>query len=300
MAPVENTRSALLLVVGTAAFTLSDVFMKLLATELPLMQTIALRGVLVTAGFLAIAAPGGALSVRLARGDAVLVGLRAAAEVATAFFFLTALAHLPLANLTAILQALPLTVTLAAALFLGEPVGWRRLTAVLVGLAGVMLIVRPGPEGFSLHALYGLASVVCITFRDIATRRLSPAVPSLLVALVTAAGVTLAAAAAAAVAGDWVAPTPADAAMILAAAVAVFAGYLSSVMAMRRAELGFLSPFRYIGLVWALVLGLVVFGDWPDRVTLLGAAIVVATGLYTFHRERARAAAAAAAALPQG
>ncbi len=296
MALIDNTRSALLLVAGTAAFTLSDVFMKLLATELPLMQTVALRGVLVTAGFLAIAAPSGALSVRLARGDAVLVALRAVAEVATAFFFLTALAHLPLANLTAILQALPLTVTLAAAVFLGEPVGWRRLTAVLVGLAGVMLIVRPGPEGFSLHALYGLASVVCITFRDIATRRLSAAVPSLLVALVTAGSVTLAAAAAA-VAGEWVDPTPAAAGMILGAAVAVFAGYLLSVMAMRRAELGFLSPFRYTGLVWALALGLVVFGDWPDALTLLGAAIVVATGLYTFHRERARAAAASA---PQG
>lgn len=297
MTAIDNTRGALLMVAATAAFTVSDALMKLLAAELPVLQAIALRGVPATACFVAVALRAGVQRVRLSRTDARLVGIRALADMATTFFFLTALAHMPLADLTAMLQALPLTVPLAAAVFLGEPLGWRRLTAILAGFAGVMLIVRPGPGGLDLYALYGLASVVCITLRDIVTRRLSPAVPSLLAALVSVGAVTLAAAASGLVTGDWVALSPRAALWVAGSAAAIFAGYLCSVMAMRRGELGFVSPFRYTGLVWALMLGLAVFGDWPDGLTMAGAAIVVATGLYTLHRERVRHRAAAA---PQG
>ncbi|MCC6304427.1 MAG: DMT family transporter [Rhodobacteraceae bacterium] len=296
MAPIDNNRAALLLVASTAAFTLNDTFMKILTAELPLMETIALRGVVVTLGLGAIAFRARALWVRLSGMDAAMVGLRGFAEAVTTFFFVTALARIPLANLTAILQALPLTVTLAAAVFLGEPVGWRRLTAILVGFLGVMLIVRPGPAGFDIYALYGLASVATITLRDVATRRLSAAVPSTFVALVTAAMVTLAALAATAVAEEWVTPAPRSLLHLGAAAVTVLAGYLASLIALRWGDLGFVGPFRYTGLVWALILGLAVFGDWPDATTLAGAAIVVATGIYTLHRERARARAAAARA----
>lgn len=289
MTAIDNTRGALLMVAATAAFTVSDALMKLLAAEVPVLQAIALRGVLATVLFIVVALRAGALRVRIGRPDAVLVGLRALADTATSYFFLTALAHMPLADLTAMLQALPLTVTLAAAVFLREPLGWRRMTAIVVGFAGVLLIVRPGPGGFDLYALYGLAAVVFITLRDVLTRRLSAKVPSLVVALVSVGAVTVAAAASGLVTGDWVALSPATAGYVAGSAVAIFAGYLSSVMAMRRGELGFVSPFRYTSLVWALMLGLAVFGDWPDALTMTGAAIVVATGLYAFHRERARA-----------
>lgn len=284
----DNSRGALMMMAGMASFLLSDAFMKLLSQELPMFQAILLRGLGVVAGFLAIAGWTGVLRFRFAPRDWAGIGMRAVAEVGAAWFFLTALFNMPLANVTAILQVLPLAVTLAAALVLGERVGWRRLAAILAGFGGVLLMVRPGPEGFNVYALSALAAVACFTLRDLATRRLSPGVPSVTVALISAAAVT-ASAGVAAVTEDWVVPSPAAAGLLVGAAVCVFGGYLFGVLAVRRGDLGFVAPFRYTGLLWALILGVAVFGEWPDAATLAGGAIVVATGLYAFHRERALA-----------
>ena len=121
----------------------------------------------------------GALHLRFARHDRWLVAFRCVAELSATFFFLTALMHMPLANVTAVLQALPLTVTLGAALFFSEQIGWRRIMAIALGFAGMLLIVRPGPDGFSIYAMYALIAVICVTARDLITRRMSPEVPSM-------------------------------------------------------------------------------------------------------------------------
>jgi len=225
------------------------------------------------------------------------MGLRAVSEMGSAWFFITALFHMPFANISAILQSLPLTVTLAGALFLGERIGWRRMTAILVGFGGVLLIVRPGTEGFDIYAIYGLATVACVTLRDIVSRMMSPALPSLMVASVSAVGVT-GFAAVGALFVDWQPVDGAAAVNLAGAMVFVIGGYICSVAAMRVGELGFVAPFRYTSLVIALVLGALVFGTFPDPVTLVGAAIVVTTGLYTLYREgrmRRRLAATASA-----
>ncbi len=281
----DNTRGAALMMASMAAFLLSDAFMKLLSEALPLFQAVFLRGLGVVAGFVVIAARLGALRFDFALRDWARIGLRGLSEVGAAWFFLTALFNMPLANVSAILQVLPLTVTLGAALFLGERVGWRRLAAILAGLGGVLLMVRPGPEGFNVHALHALAAVACFTLRDLATRNLSASVPSVTVALVSAATVTLSAAVGS-TSETWVVPTPAALGHLGGAAVCVFGGYLFSVQAIRCGDLGFVAPFRYTSLLWALVLGIVVFGEWPEAATLAGGAIVVATGLYAFCRER--------------
>jgi S-adenosylmethionine uptake transporter len=205
---------------------------------------------------------------------------------------------MPLANATAILQSLPLAITLAGALFLGEQVGVRRWTAVAIGFLGVLLIVRPGAEGFTVYALFALASVACVTLRDIVTRRMSPAVSSVAVALAAAGGVTLSAGMAGLVVGGWVAPDPRELALLAAASLCVIAGYLLSVMVMRRGEVSFVAPFRYTSIVWALLLGFVVFGDWPDALTLVGVAIVVGAASFTLWRAGRRGAAPAPP--PQG
>jgi S-adenosylmethionine uptake transporter len=291
----DNTRGALLMTAGMAAFTLNDSFMKALADDLPLFQAIFLRGVATTAFLLLMARAAGAHRVRLAPRDRRVVALRTLAEIGAAYFFITALFHLPLANVTAILQSLPLVITLAGAMFLGEPVGWRRLLAIVAGLIGVLLIVRPGPEGFDDNAAYALASVGCVAVRDLATRRLSREVPSLTVALAASAGVT-AFGALGCLGGAW-APVDAKAALQLGGAVGfVILGYLCSVLVMRSGDLGFVAPFRYTALLWALALGFLAFGTWPDPLTLLGAAIVAATGIFTLWRERARRRGQAAAA----
>lgn len=281
-----NTRAALLMMLSMAAFTINDACVKVMGDALPLFQIITLRGALACILIYILARSMGAIHLRMSGGDWALVALRCVAEAAATYFFLTALFHLPLANVTAVLQMLPLTVTLGAFLLFGEKVGWRRMAAILCGFLGMILIVRPGPEGFSLHAIYALAAMVCVTVRDLATRRMSANVSSLTVTLIASLTV-FAFAAIGSLGDDWQPITWPLAGLIALAAVLVMGGYLFSILVMRSGEVSFTAPFRYTGLVWALGLGWFVFGDWPDTLTLAGAGIVVASGLFTLYRERA-------------
>lgn len=281
----DNARGAVLMMAGMAAFTLSDSIMKLLGPQLPLFQTLAWRGVAVSLVLALMAWHKGAFRVAVSRHDKGLVALRTFTDTASTWFFLQALYHTPIANLTAIMQALPLTVTLGGALFLGETVGWRRLIAIAVGFLGVLLIVRPEAGGFDTYAIYALICVALVTARDLLTRRMTRSVPSLIVALANAVTVALFGLAGAA-SEPFVVPGPHTAMLLGGTAAFIVAGYVLTVSAVRTGELGFVTPFRYTGLIWALVLGLVLFGEWPDAITQLGAALVVATGLFTFYRER--------------
>jgi drug/metabolite transporter (DMT)-like permease len=214
-----------------------------------------------------------------------MIALRLFGEIGSTICFVTALFHLPIANATAILQSMPLAVTLAAALFMGEVVGWRRYSAIVVGFIGVTIIVQPGSEGFTVYSLWAIVAVCFMVVRDLATRRLTSGIPSIFVALVTGIGTTTFAGLAS-MAKPWGDISWQAAAMSLVAAVFLVVGYIFNVMSMRHGEIGFVSPFRYTILIWAILLGFVVFGDIPNAMTLLGSAIVVATGVYTFYRER--------------
>lgn len=280
-----NTQGALLMMGSMAAFTFNDTLIKTLGGQVPLFQIITLRGILTVALIFLFARRLGKLRFNFPLRDWGLVGLRSLSEVGATYFFLTALMVMPLANVTAVLQVLPLTITLGAALFFGEKVGWRRMAAILIGFCGMLLIVRPGPEGFSQGSIYALVAVLFVTSRDLATRKFSSQVPSMAVTLVSAVAVTCFAALAS-LRIDWVPVDTTQGAILAGAACFILFGYLLSVMVMRVGEVGFVSPFRYSGLLWALLLGWAVFGDWPDPITLLGAAIVVATGVFTLYRER--------------
>ncbi len=272
-----------------AAFTINDTLVKLVGQAIPLFQLVAMRGALATVLVFFLARHLGALHIDFSRHDKWLIAFRCVAELAATFFFLTALMHMPLANVTAVLQALPLTVTLGAALFFGEVIGWRRIVAIALGFFGMILIVRPGPDGFSIYAIYALIAVAAVTARDLITRRMSADVPSMVVTLATSLSITLAATIASILEG-WVPISTGPGMMIAGAAVFVLMGYLFSVMVMRVGEVGFVAPFRYSSLIWALGLGWVVFGDWPDGITMLGAALVVGAGMFTLFRERSRQA----------
>lgn len=291
----ENARGASLMAISMTAFTVSDTFMKALADELPLFQALFLRSVAVVAVLAIASALVKGPMLRLPRQDRGLIAIRCLAEMAAAYFFLTALFHMPIANVTAILQTLPLAVTLVAALFFGEPIGWKRLSAILVGFVGVLLIVRPGTAGFNVYSLYALGAVGCVTIRDLAARRLSAGTPSLTVAL--AAGVAvLMFSGIGSVFVDW-APVSRTAALQLGGSVSfVIVGYIVSVMVMRVGDISFTAPFRYSGLLAALALGFFVFGDWPQRETLIGAGIIMASGTFNLWRERRLAL----RAVPQG
>lgn len=285
----DNMRGVVLMNIAMLTFTLNDTCMKLVTQSLPLFQAITLRGVMTTAGLLLLA------RIQLGQGvgaqlwprgrDRGIVALRTLAEVLATVTFLVALTRMPLANLSAIMQSLPLAVTLAAALVFGDVIGWRRLLAIAVGFAGVLLIVKPGTEGFDIWAMLGLASVASVVVRDLSTRKLSRAVPSVAVAVWSGAAVTLMGVLGSLFEG-WQTVGMDEAGLILGASAALIVGYVTVVMVMRSGDIGLIAPFRYMALFWAILLGYAVFGALPDRWTLTGAAIVVATGIFTLWRER--------------
>lgn len=288
-----NQTGALLMCGSMAAFTFNDALVKLVGASLPLPQILTIRGLAASVLIYLLARRLGSLRVKLPRQAWAMIALRCLCEVGATYLFLTALMRMPIANITAVLQVLPLSVTLGAALFFKEPVGWRRLAAIAVGFCGMLLIVRPGPEGFSEGALYALAAVAFVTARDLVTRRMPPQVPSMTVTLCASLSV-LAFGIASSATVAWQPVSGGQLLALMGAALFIFAGYLCSVMTMRVGEIAVIAPLRYSGLLWALLLGWAVFGHWPDALTLSGAAVVAAAGLFTLYRDRRSARRAAA------
>lgn len=289
-----NMLGALFMMASMASFVANDTLIKLTEGAVPLWQLLFLRGVLTVFLIIGLGLALRNIHFRIGRRDWGWIMLRSVSEIGAAYFFLTALLQMPLANVTAILQVLPLTVTLSAALFFSEPLGWRRLLAIAVGLVGMLLIVRPGTDAFDMQSINAIIAVVFVTLRDLATRKLSPDVPSMTVTLAAAVVVMLYAAFEVSAlgqvtpfAGDesWAALSPRSALLIAGASVFIIGGYFFSVQVMRLGDVSFTALFRYSSLVFALIAGWLVFGEWPDRLTLLGALIIAATGLFTLWRE---------------
>jgi len=283
------------MMLSMAGFVLNDTLMKSLSADLPMFQAIFIRGSVATILIGLLAWHRRTLWYRPSLAAAKIISLRVIGELGATVCFITALFNMPIANATAILQVNPLAVTLGAALILKEAVGWRRYSAIIAGFLGVMLIVRPGSDGFTIYSVYALTAVVFLVLRDLVTRRLPADVPSLFVTVISSISVMTMAAVLTAV-GSWQPVTLTQIAILTLAAVFVLIGYLFGIMTMRVGEIGFISPFRYTILIWAMILGFVVFGDIPDAMTLIGSAIVVFTGIYAFHRERRLAAENAQAA----
>ncbi|MGO4909356.1 DMT family transporter [Pseudorhodobacter sp. W20_MBD10_FR17] len=280
----NNSRGILYMVVAMATFTLNDTFIKLATETVPLSEAIAVRGMLTVLGLLAVARVMGVKDFNLAAADRKLLGWRTFGEVGGTITFLLALRQMPLANISAILQSLPLAVTLGAALLLKEPVGWRRMTAILVGFCGVMMIVKPGTEGFNIWSVLALVSVGFVVIRDLSTRQFSSNIPSVVIALFSAVAVTIMGFSGLAL-ESWRGLTVAEMLMLTTAAGALIVGYMFIVMAMRVGDVAIIAPFRYTSLVVAIFLGWLAFDTLPGPWTVAGAVVVVATGLYTYLRE---------------
>ncbi len=278
----DNLRGVVLMCLAMLAFTINDSFMKAASAEMPLFQAIFLRGLAATSALLILARSMG--PVILWPANRKMLGLRTLSEIGATIAFLIALTHMPLANLSAIMQALPLAIALSAAVFLGAPIGWRRLTAIMIGFVGVLLIVKPGTDGFDRWSVLGLVSVACVVLRDLSTRQMGREIPSVTVAIWASGFVALMGAGVVLWEG-WQPVSAHQGLLISASASMLIVGYMFSIMVMRVGEIGFIAPFRYTALIWAIMLGWVVFGDFPDGWTLLGSAIVVGTGVFTILRE---------------
>ena len=273
--PSDNARAAIFMLVSMGGFVVNDTFVKIVSQEISPPQIMALRGVVASVFVLVIAWRMHALRSLTVALKPRLV-LRTVADIGATVTYITALSHMPIANASAVFQALPLAVTVGAALFLKEPVGWRRWTAIAAGFAGVLIIVRPGTEGFNVFSLSVLGSVVFSAIRDLATRGMDRNVPTLFIALTTAIAVSLTGWVLIPAAGGWQPVSAVSALCLLSAAAAVALGYVFIVLAMRTGDMGFVAPFRYAILVYALVIGYVVFGDLPTLLTIFGACLVVA------------------------
>lgn len=281
----DNTRGIIAMLISSIGFIFNDAMIKLASVELPQGEAVFIRGLFATALMFSAAWYTGALAnIRQVFHPAV--GLRVLGETGATLFYLAALFRTPIANNTAILQALPLIVTAGSAVFLGEKVGWRRWTAVAVGFLGVLLIVRPGLEGFTIWSLSALVGTFFMALRDLSTRGIPPTVPTFAISLASIVGATF-------VLGPvmypfevWRVPSFTALAYLCSAAVLILLGFIAVITAMRTGEVSVVAPFRYSIVLWAIFLGIVIWGEMPDLPTLAGIAILILTGVYTFVRER--------------
>ncbi len=282
-------RGVIFMCLSMLAFTLNDTLIKAVTHDgMPLYQAIVLRGLGASLGLVLLALhQSRRLRLWPTGPDRVFLALRTVGELGATWLFLEALTHMPLANLSAIMQSLPLAVTLVAAVVLGEPIGWRRVSAILVGFVGVVIIIRPGAADFDIWSVMGLGSVAFVVLRDLATRRFSRDLPSTTGAIWAAFAVLIMGLIGTSQQG-WQPISPLALFETMAAAAFLIVGYLMAIMVMRVGEISIVAPFRYTSLLWAILLGWLLFGTLPDQWTLIGGAIVVVSGVYMLVRERRR------------
>jgi drug/metabolite transporter (DMT)-like permease len=288
----ENLRGIAATVLSTLLFLINDTMVKLVSDSLPLGQILFVRG-LVSVMFLTGLAAWMGHFVFFRELFTWRVLVRSLCEIGGALFFLTALFHIPIGNINSILQVVPLMITAAGAIFLREHVGWRRWTAIMVGFLGVLVIVRPGLEGFNSYSLIALCAMFFITLRDMITRSMPRGVPAVLIAL-AASVFSSAAGAAWGLGEDWVAIEGRPALLMLGSSLFLIGGYLASIHAMQHGDIAVVSPFRYSVVIFAIIVGMIVWGEYPDALMLVGTALIIGTGIYTFYRERRLARARAA------
>lgn len=276
-----------------AGFAVEDVFVKAAAQHMPLGQVVLTVGL---AGLLVFC------TMARARGEQIFhpvfltkpLLVRSGFEVMGRLFYALAIALTPLSTTSAILQATPLVVVAAAALMFGESVGWRRWSAVLVGFVGVMIILRPGLQGFSALSLLAVAGMIGFAGRDLATRVAPKVLSNRQLGIIGFAMLSVAGTIILSVTGGAVVPEPRGALVLLCAAVFGIGGYHALTSAMRTGEVSFVTPFRYSRLIFAMILAVVVFNERPDTATLLGAGLIAASGIYTILRGNRRKSAPAA------
>ena len=279
------------MVLAMLGFAIEDMFIKLAAETVPVGQILIIVGACGAAayGLAAVFLGQPPIKAHMLRGAS---GIRALFEGIAGLCFVTALALAPLSLVTMIIQANPLLVTVGAALIFGETVGPRRWTAIAIGLAGVLLVLRPFGDSFEMTALFAVAGVIANSARDLATRAVTAQTSTVQLSTLGFLAVIPGGILSLLFTGDtliW--PDPLAWLWLAATVVTGIPALYCIIAAMRVGEMSHVAPFRYTRIVFGLVIGVVVFGERLDTLALAGAAIIVASGLYTFWRESRRSAA---------
>lgn len=284
---MDNLRGILWMTLAMAGFAVTDAFIKGLTGHLPVAQVIFILGLGGFAIFgLAVVLAGGKLFTHDWLRPIVLA--RNLAEAIATASFITALSLMPLSTASAILQANPLFVTMGAALFMGEIVGWRRWGAIGIGFVGMLLILRPTTDGLDWGALLAVLAMLMLAVRDLTTRAMPKTLSNLHLAAYAFATLIVTGLLMMPFGPAVVIPDISRVALSLGAIFAGALAYYAITAAMRVGEVSVVTPFRYTRLVFAMAIGVLVLGERPDAMTLIGAAVIIASGLYTFSRERKR------------
>lgn len=291
-----NRRGILAMAGAMACFVANDAVVKLASAAMPTAQLIFLRGLIATAIVLAVALAAGAFA-RIGETVRPRVLARAFAEALATVLYLTALFQMPIANAAAINLSAPLFIVVLAVVFMHEKVSAAHWLAVCAGFAGVVLVVQPGLEGFNAYAIVCLLGALFQAVRDLLTRRIAADVPAVLITLSTTAAVTSLAGALSLVEG-WRAFAAGDLALLALAAAFLMGAYYLIVDAMRHGEMSLVAPFRYTGVLYAIVVGYVIWGDVPNLLAWGGIALLVGAGLFVLYRESVRARVAGRAGSP--
>lgn len=284
---MDNLRGIFLMVASMAGFALEDMFIKWMSAAMPTGQILLMLSLSGTPIFAALVLRQGVpLWSRDLLHPAVIA--RNVGEMVGTFGFVTAFTLTKLTTTTAIFQATPLVVTLGAAILFGDEVGWKRWLAMSVGFAGVLIVIRPGFEGFEPASLWAVLAVLGLSVRDVATRRVPPAIVTMHLAFSGFIAVGVLGAGMLVVSGGAVVPTSAQLGHLVGALTCGIASYWAITEAMRLGDVSVVTPFRYSRLIFALVIGVLAFHERLDAPTLLGATLIIASGLYTLNRERQR------------
>jgi S-adenosylmethionine uptake transporter len=294
--PNHTLRAGLYMVITTACFVAGDTCIKLIGTSLPLAQVICLIGLVSSLFLLLVCGQQGILKdVPLLFTRTVL--LRSLFDTMATFMFISALMHIPLANLSSVMQSVPLVVVAVGVIFLGEKAGLSRIAAVIAGFLGVLLIVKPMPQTITIYEFLALGAVIVVAFRDLVTKRIPAHVPLLVIALANAIFISVSGFGVGLLQGFktveiW------QLILLLGAALFVTISYYFIVATVRLGDLSATAPFRYSEVVFAIIAGIVVFGEYPDAISYVGMALVIAAGLFAAHREAMQARDAEAELMP--
>ncbi len=282
---MDNIQGAILMVVAMFGFAVEDSLIKLMADDVPSGQILIMIGIGGTIIFAIAAKSQGQqpFGLWMLTGFS---GLRAICEGLAALGYVTALALVPISLVTTIMQASPLLITLGAAVFFKHAVGWRRWIAILVGLIGVLIVLRPFGTAFQPAALFAVMGVIFMSARDLATRQITKNISTLQLSVIGFMATIPAGILSLTLSGS-VPTVPTGLTLIyLAGAISIGVPALYCIIsAMRIGDIAFISPFRYSRIIFGLLAGLLVFGETLDGYTLLGAAIIVASGTFTLWRE---------------
>lgn len=281
-----TTRGVIAMLAGMGIQVLNDAVVKLVSARVPVSEIMALRGFgAIALAFVMIFVLG--QQARLKTVVHPLVALRSFLEAMACVTYMTALAHLGLAEFTSIIQATPLIITALAVMLGWQKVGWRRWLAVAFGFGGVLLIAKPSAHGVNAYAALALLSASFMAVRDLVTRKIPSHAPSMVVTFGSTIAVTLIGlGVGAASPGEWVVPGALDLGLIALAAGLVVGCNMLIVLAFRLGDMTVVGPFRYSVILGSLALGWAIWGDRPDAVALVGSALIVGSGLYALRREK--------------